>query len=643
MRPYILPVLLLSAVPLFAGDNEDFRPPTPAELQLKSTPLAPGASAVVLDWAQREDDTMRWASQYLRIKVLTEEGRRYGDVEIPYLAWKYDISDIKARTIQPDGTIVPFNGKIFNKTIIRHGGLKLMAKTFTLPDVHAGTIIEYSYMHRWNQPDFSGVRWPVQRDIPVLHEKAWFRPYQGGEAGAYTIFSLSKGLPAGKKMLRDSCCYEVELENLPPYDKEPLGPPEAALSARVYLLYTHPVRSVDEYWNDIGRAWADDIEDFLRRPSALKDEALKATAGASTQEEKVRKLYARTQQLRNLSFEVEKTETEAKRDRRADNKSSIDVVRNGYGYRYQINRAFVSLARAAGFEAHIISVPDREEDFFSRSMPDAGRIAEEIAEVVIDGKPRYLDPGTPFLPFGLLPWQNANSDGLRVVAKNSGTWIEVPGGQPADSPIVRTADLHFDGDIAKGTVVVRYGGLEAQHRRLQARNDDDAAARKQLEDEAKRWFPDGSVVKLTKVTALRAAEEPLVAEYDVELPTLGSATGSRLLLPLSVFHTTERNLLTSEGRKTSIYFPYSFTAEDHVKLHVPAGFRVEALPAKSSVDLTALAFGFAYSSKDDEIELSRKELVQVNVLDPSYYATVRNFYTKLAAADHDNVILRKAQ
>src|ERR1700746_462334 len=138
MRPFLILALALSACSLFAGDKDDFPPPTPAELQLKSPPLAPGAAAVILDWAQREDDTMRWSSQYVRIKVLTEEGRKYADIEIPYFPWKYDVSDIRARTIQPDGTIVPFNGKVFDKTLIRHGGLRLMAKTFTLPDVHAG-------------------------------------------------------------------------------------------------------------------------------------------------------------------------------------------------------------------------------------------------------------------------------------------------------------------------------------------------------------------------------------------------------------------------------------------------------------------------------------------------------------------------
>ena len=639
MRPSPLVALLLSALPLFAGSTDDFRPPTPAELQLKSTPLAPGASAVVLDWAQRQDDSGHWASQYLRIKVLTEEGRKYADVEIPYLKWKYDVADMRARTIQPDGTIVPFNGKIFDKTLIRHGGLRLMAKTFTLPDVHAGTIIEYSYIYRWHGDDLSGVRWSVQRDIPVLHESAWFRPYSG--PGVLTIFSLSRGLPAGKHIAKDSCCYSVELENLPPFDKEPLGPPEEALEARVFLLYTEPVANTKEYWDQVGKLYAGIIEDFLGRASALTDEVTKTIGDAATPEAKLRRLYARAQSFRNLSYEIEKTEAEAKRDKTRDNRSSIDVVRNGYGYRTEINRAFVTMARAAGLDAHIVCVADREEDFFTTQLPDASRISEEVAEVVVDGKARYFDPGAPFMPFGMLQWQNANAEGLRIQAKTSGTWIEMPGSEPDQSTIERKADLHFDGDVLKGKIVATYRGLEAQHRRLRVQHDDDTAARKSFEDEAKKWFPEGSSVKITGATPLRGSEEPLAVEYDVELPTVAAVTGSRLLVPLSIFQATSKNQLTSETRKTSVYFQYSYMTHDRVTLHLPAGYRVEGVPARAVQDLTALAFDARYESKTDSVELTRKFLAQTNVLKPEFYPTIRAFFTKVAAADHDSVVLRK--
>ena len=41
-----------------------------------------------------------------------------------------------------------FDGKVFDKSIVKAKGLKYLAKTFTLPDVQVGSIIEYYYTTR---------------------------------------------------------------------------------------------------------------------------------------------------------------------------------------------------------------------------------------------------------------------------------------------------------------------------------------------------------------------------------------------------------------------------------------------------------------------------------------------------------------
>jgi hypothetical protein len=98
-----------------------FRTVSQEELKMTSEPNAPGAPAIILyrevfrddnEQAGREDD-------YLRIKILTEAGRKYADVEIPYDNLGGDIVGIHARTIKPDGTIVDFDGKASTKTVIK--------------------------------------------------------------------------------------------------------------------------------------------------------------------------------------------------------------------------------------------------------------------------------------------------------------------------------------------------------------------------------------------------------------------------------------------------------------------------------------------------------------------------------------------
>src|ERR1700726_4269659 len=93
----------------------NFQPVSPDELKMTAEPKAPGAPAVILFRQVDRDDRGLTAHEdvYFRIKILTEEGRKYADVEIPYWKMNGSVVNIHARTIRPDGSIADFGGKAF--------------------------------------------------------------------------------------------------------------------------------------------------------------------------------------------------------------------------------------------------------------------------------------------------------------------------------------------------------------------------------------------------------------------------------------------------------------------------------------------------------------------------------------------------
>src|SRR5271154_5739274 len=137
--------------PSSAGD--DWLPISPADLALKDNPASPGAHAMILYRESDMDSKEACVREYSRVKIFTQEGTKEANIEIPFLKGQTDIKDIRGRTIQPDGTIINFDGKIFEKTIVKVSGLKYLAKTFTLPDVHPGSIIEYKF-RKQNDPNY---------------------------------------------------------------------------------------------------------------------------------------------------------------------------------------------------------------------------------------------------------------------------------------------------------------------------------------------------------------------------------------------------------------------------------------------------------------------------------------------------------
>jgi hypothetical protein len=162
---------LLCIVPELPGQVADTWEPVPKEdLALKDNPVNPGSPAMILERQLYTDDEKRFQTEQLRIKVFAEEGKAYADVEIPYFAKSTTIGDIRGRTVRPDGTVITFNGTVFDKVVAKYRRLRYEAKAFTLPGVEVGSVIECAYTMRWKEslPDY--VRVPPEQldDLKTL-------------------------------------------------------------------------------------------------------------------------------------------------------------------------------------------------------------------------------------------------------------------------------------------------------------------------------------------------------------------------------------------------------------------------------------------------------------------------------------------
>ncbi|HEY0142998.1 MAG TPA: DUF3857 domain-containing protein [Thermoanaerobaculia bacterium] len=626
-------LLLVLALPGFAAD--DFKPPSQAELQMKDVPWAPGASAVVLEWNVRHNDEESRGHEYHRIKILTEEGKKHGDVVIPFIPGKRGVTAIKARTIRADGTIVPFDGKIYEKVVAKGRGLRILQKTFTFPQVEPGAILEYRFTRTWPGTELNAERWVLQRDIPVARATFWIKPYSRVASVCALI-----GVPTELKPRRDGEVYVADVENVAAFIEEPFAPPDEEIKARMELYYTG--KDPGHYWHDTGKIASRIIEDFIGNRGGIRKAATELIAGATDDIDKLRRLYAQVQQLENTTFAREKTEQEERREKRRDPRHIEDVLRDGYGSRDALNRLFAGLAAAAGFDAHIVLVSSRDRLFFNKRIPDFSQIPEEVVLVRLGGVDRYFDPGTPFAPFGLLVWDNTGVDGLRVEWKSGGQWLVTQEQGATTASTRRVAKLRLEDDLLKGSVRVTYGGQDALLERLAALREDEATSRKRIEDGAKSWFPDGSTVKLTKIESATTADAPLEHHFDVELAHIGTTTGSRIVVPLSVFTSKTRNVFSAETRKYDIYFPYSRQVNDSVTLELPEGYAIENVPAGTTLDEKVFRFGSTWKKEAKAVTFERSMTRGGLLIAAVQYPKVRNFFSRVATADQEAVVLRKA-
>jgi transglutaminase-like putative cysteine protease len=633
-------VLFALCLPLHAGlFRPDFQPVAPAELSMTSVPFAPGASAVVLEWTHRQDDTESYEEEYIRTKVFTDEGKKHADVELRYVPGFSSITGIHARTVHPDGSIAEFNGKMYDKLLLRVGRVRVMAKTFSMPDVQPGSVIEYRYRRSWPMAVLLTTRWTLQRDLPVLKESLWLKPYEK----EFSSFFSYVGLPEGKVPERVKDHFVLELQNLPAFEKEPYAPPEGQLKPRIDFYYQRGhISDGETFWRETAKSYADTIEGFIGDRKGIKVIAAQVVGDAPTPQEKLRRIYARVQQLRNLSYEKDQTEQEEKRANLRDNNNPEDVLRNGYGSRDDLTRTFIALARAAGLDAADIAVAPRHEYFFSNQLLDSSQLTGEIVMVTLDGKPLFLDPGTPYAPFGVVSWEYTNQQALRIVRKGAAAqWVDVPEAGKNAAITRREADLHLDGDVLKGTITMTWSGQEALVHRLAGRNDDDAANRKTIEDEVKALLPDGASAKVKTLSPMKEWDTPFVAVLDVELPNLSTATGTRTLVPMSVFGVATKNPFASEQRKHPVFYSHTWQHEDEVTLHLPEGYKVESVPVGVVSGGGAVGFTTAFAVKDGIATFKRQLFINTMLVDQKNYGIIRRFFSNVNTADQDALVLRK--
>ena len=395
-----------------------FQPVSPDELSLKSEPLAPGAPAIILYRQVDRDDNGRTSHEddYLRVKILTEEGRKYANVEVPYLKRSQDVVGVKARTISPDGSITEFSGQAFDKELFKSRGVKYLAKTFTLPNVQVGSIIEYLYTVDLGEYMLFDSHWILSDELFTKKAQFSLKPYQG----TYQAFSLRwswLGLPAGAvpKQGPDRI-VRMEANNIPAFQVEDYMPPPNELRSRVDFIYEEGIAEKDQesFWRQVGKRRNGELESFIGKHKAMEQAVAQIVAPNDSQEVKLRKIYDRVQQVRNTSYELTKTEQESKREKEKAADNVEEVWKKGYGNSFQLTWLFLALARAAGFEAYGCWVSDRKEYFFNPITMQSAKLNTNVALVKLNGKDLYLDPGIPFTPYGLLTWSETSVRGLRL-------------------------------------------------------------------------------------------------------------------------------------------------------------------------------------------------------------------------------------
>ena len=330
-------IFLSLAPPLSA--QKIWPPISEEEKAMKDCPQQPGAPTICLYRELTTEHEKGITTVFKRLKILTAAGRDQANVEIPFFKGRHLVADIEARVMPAQGSPREVNCQVFEKTAFRARKVRVAVKTFALPDVDAGSIIEYRYRIEPDpsrssggdyektlaelqllkgKPEEGGVaksqellsflamRWEIQDDLFTRKAKFVYISHpQAGMlfGGECRMAWISHGLGNVEPSFQGDR-VELEMDNIPAFEAEEFMTPEEAERMSVDIFYLdRKITDDNEYWKRKCQDWQKGAEGFIGDPRKLAAMAQSLVAGVTDPAEKLTKLYAKAQTVRNLSSE----------------------------------------------------------------------------------------------------------------------------------------------------------------------------------------------------------------------------------------------------------------------------------------------------------------------------------------------------
>lgn len=560
---YLLLLFFVTTLTIVAQDK-DWRPISPDDLAAKAPIVEPDADAEAIFWETRIDDSGSYdlaIKHYVRVKIFTERGReKYSKFDIPFTKG-LKIKDLAARVIKTDGSIVEIKkDDIFEREIIKANGLKVKAKSFAIPNIEPGVIVEYRYKENFSDSSARGMRLEFQRDIPVRRLAYYYKPYTGEPF--FKTFNFKD-----TKFIKDKDGYYLASKtNVPAFKQEPYMPPDDMV--RPWMRLERGSLSLG------GMLVKAELAKYLKKDGGdMKKAATEIAAGATNDEEKVKKFYEYCQsQIANTTFDP--TITDEMRKKLPENKGPKDVMKRKTGTAFDIDTLFGSLAVGSGMDARIAYVGDRSKMFTSAGNIDQEFLHPGAIGIKIDGRWKFYNPGTKFLPYGKLVWYEENS-AAEVFSEKTFDWVQTPMSDYEYSATKRTGKFKLleDGSL-EGEVIVEMNGHPAATYRIENYDETHAKLEEQLTDDVKRQMSAAEVTAIS-IENLTDGSKPLIQRYKVKVPNYAQKTGKRLFLQPNFFEYGNSAIFSSSTRKYDVFVQYPWSENDNIEITWPAQFDLD--------------------------------------------------------------------
>lgn len=598
---------------------------------------------------QYEDDKC-YRTIYRRIRILSDDGRDWADVEVPFLDKKQKILDIQGRTVLRDGTVsLLAKEHIFEKQTIKTKKQKRKQTTFSVPGVTDDCIVEY--MIKFRTPDYNPI-WLIQKDIPLLHaELRWvLAKWNLHESQAETyedyitpnylwVNTYSKvdveQLPNLKQV--ESLLFVTE--NIPAFEEEPYTVPESSLKTKMFCYYGSR-QHAESFWDKQSSRQEKALDRFCKKNKKVV-KVVEKFSGMDSDEEKILAAanWIRDNILNITYYDYYNPKKPSEKKKPKKRKSVNDVIKLGYGSRFDINYLFCDMLREMNIDAKIVFSQSRFDDLFVKQAKYWQFDRSLVAVVKQNAKPTYYSPGFPYMPVTETPYFLEGS--MALVCGGYEYLAPIPFSEAGKTTISRVFSYTIDDDLEiSGTVSERSSGAAAQSLRLTALDEDSVDIKILLTDDIEDDFT-GVEIELLSYEHFNDLSRSVVLKYEIKQPEI-TETGSKIMLRPLQYLSRSKSPFDTDERKEAIMFSYGYLLRETAEIAIPEDWQIEAMPSDTVFKNQIGQCAVSYQSFGNTITVQRLFQLDFPFWHVEFFDDIRNLFRARQNFSESIVVLTEA-
>ncbi|WP_188815377.1 DUF3857 domain-containing protein [Hymenobacter cavernae] len=484
--------------------------------------------------------------------------------------------------------------------------------------------------------------WQPQSDEQLAVEQASFRVLTPASLPLrFQERHLPKGVAVAHSQQGDLQVYQWELTALPAQEEEPYGPP---LSEMVPAVATAPTtfevqghRGSLTSWQDLG-LWNYELNtgrDVL--PEAVQARVAALVKDAPDERTRIRRVYDMLQSsTRYVSVQLGLGGWQTI--------PATNVSNTGYGDCKALSNYCMALLKAAGVQSYCALVradePDIRTDFPSNQFNHVVLCVPLTKAAKRDTV--WLECTSQNTALGYMGSFTGNRHAL-LLTPGGGQIVCTPRYGAAENRRERRADVYLDAQgSATAMLHTRRTGLEQDQFSQLLHGLDPAQQKKRIAESLP--LSNFSISKFALTDDAKAAIPTINETLGLTLPQFGTPSGRRVFVVPNLLSRLPAVSAPVGERQTDIWLASAFSHADTVRIHVPAGFQTESIPAP--VKLTT-AFG-TYSTQmqtlpDGTLQYVRSLHMPRTRFPRTEYPAYVEFRRKINAADKAQLVLVKTE